>query len=172
MKGIILSGAKFTKLHDVLEACHEIPNAATVSGEANQSMTDKSEGDEYMGFKPETILNLQRQWRRVFSRVHEHRRLQETPHGQIFLPVQRLCSTIFNSGHGIKYFLQLKRFTSEHFCLPMESESLTSTMLPRVFRHSEQRETQLFRNYSQPPNSRSWAISYPRSDTLDLSLSI
>lgn len=109
VKGIILSGAKFTKLRDVLEACHEIPDAATVSGEANQSMTDKSEGDEYMGFKPETILSLQRQWRRVFSRIHEHRHRQETPHGQIFLPVQRLCSTIFNGGHGIKCFFAVEK---------------------------------------------------------------
>lgn len=85
MKDIITNGARFTKLRDVCEACHEILEAATVSGEVNQSMTDKSEGDEYMGLKPKTILNLQRQWRRVLSRIREHHHLQGTPHGQIFL---------------------------------------------------------------------------------------
>lgn len=82
----------------------------------------------------------------------------------------RQYSTVLRESNA---FRQLKRFTSEHFCLPMESESfLTSTMLPGVFRHYEQHRRQLFRNRSQPPNSRSWATSYLRSNMLNPNSSI
>lgn len=53
-----------------------------------------------MGFNADIIVNLQRRWRRILTRIHEQRRARGTLHSQILMTIQKLCTTLLDGQRG------------------------------------------------------------------------
>lgn len=96
-------GVRVTKLSDILQGFQGIAEAVAASDEKRQDV-NKSEEDEYMGFNPDIIVQLQRRWRVILTRMHEQRRSRETLHGQILISIQKLCSAVLDGERGTRAF--------------------------------------------------------------------
>lgn len=107
LKSFVEKGARLTKSSDILQDYQSIAEEVAGFDEKLQDMNDKSEEDEYMGFKPKTIVNLQRRWRCILTRIHEQRRARETLHGQILTSIQKLCSTMLDGERGTRAFSEI-----------------------------------------------------------------
>lgn len=105
MSILVMNGAQFMNLRDV---SHEPTETALKSVEKDQNMDGDSEDDDYMGFDPKIILNLQRCWRHVSKRIQESRRIRETTHGQMLLFIQKLCSMQLDESSDLQSLTKIR----------------------------------------------------------------